>query len=159
MVYFALGGNSGWVESRLRQLPPDMAVIVLLPLLLFLWRPEWLLGVINWALRKVRRPRLAYVLTRGVLITALGLALLDWLLWGLTFAAFAFALLPPHAIDLVGLAPHLVAAYAIGNAVGFLSVITPSGIGVREKGNAVCPARPSAEWRGRDCHRIGGCGF
>ena len=30
------------------------------------------------------------------------------------------------------LAPHLIAAYAIAYSVGFLSIITPSGFGVRE---------------------------
>ena len=33
---------------------------------------------------------------------------------------------------MLALAPHLVAAYPIAYAIGFISLITPSGLGVRE---------------------------
>jgi hypothetical protein len=58
--------------------------------------------------------------------------MVDWLLWGASFAALAFALQAYSPEQMLALAPHLVATYAVAYAIGFVSFITPSGLGVRE---------------------------
>jgi uncharacterized membrane protein YbhN (UPF0104 family) len=77
-----------------------------------------------------------------MLLALILVAWVDWLLWGGVFAAFTFAVAGDGVLagDMVGhgtfehggLIPLLVASYPIANAIGFLSLITPSGFGVRE---------------------------
>jgi uncharacterized membrane protein YbhN (UPF0104 family) len=116
------------------------AVAGLALLVATLWRP------LQRLLRR-RYPEIAMVLDRllhgGALAVAadapalppraltLGLAggyALYWVLTGLAFAALIRAMFP-----LAGSAvPLAVAGYAAGYAVGFLSLLTPAGLGVRE---------------------------
>jgi uncharacterized membrane protein YbhN (UPF0104 family) len=53
-------------------------------------------------------------------------------LWGATFAAFTFGVTGVGAADRASLAPSLIAAYPIAISVGIVTLITPSGLGVRE---------------------------
>jgi hypothetical protein len=54
--------------------------------------------------------------------------LVVWLAMGLSFAALARAL-TPYRLDVV---PYLVASWAAAYVIGYLSLLTPSGLGVRE---------------------------
>ena len=54
--------------------------------------------------------------------------LVVWLAMGLSFAALARAL-TPYPLDVV---PYLVASWAAAYVIGYLSLLTPSGLGVRE---------------------------
>jgi hypothetical protein len=65
-------------------------------------------------------PALAIKLTLGYLVY--------WAITGLAFAAFVRSLYPIGAGDL----PTLVAAYTAAYAAGFLSLLSPAGLGVRE---------------------------
>jgi uncharacterized membrane protein YbhN (UPF0104 family) len=67
-----------------------------------------------------------------MLVTALAMGVASWLLWGLSFAALTFALGPYGQGEWLPLAPLLVTAFAVGYAIGILSIMTPSGLGVRE---------------------------
>jgi glycosyltransferase 2 family protein len=108
------------------------AALLLVPLLIFVVNPEWLMSILNWMLRKARRGEIPGKLTRRRLVTLLLVALVDWVLWGATFAALAFSLGEYLPAEMQTLAPHLVAIYPIAYAVGFISFVTPSGFGVRE---------------------------
>jgi uncharacterized membrane protein YbhN (UPF0104 family) len=67
-----------------------------------------------------------------MLLLLLLIAMLDWLLWGAAFAALAFAVTAFAPDEMRALLPHLVAAYSVAYTIGFLSIVTPSGLGVRE---------------------------
>lgn len=131
-IYFFFTGNYGLVTDALGELAPWLAVLMLLPVLIFLWRPDWLIGLLNWVLRRIGRRVATQSLTTTTLLIALTLACADWMLWGAAFAALTFALSEYSAAQMQMLLPHLLASYAIAYAVGFISFITPSGFGVRE---------------------------
>lgn len=131
-VYFGLTGNWGLLTGLLQAWTPWLVAIGLVPVVMFVVRPSWLIEVVNWFLAKFNRTPLAAGLTRSNAAWVLMLAIVDWLLWGASFAALTFALQDFTPAQMVQLAPDLVAAYAIAYTIGFVSLITPSGIGVRE---------------------------
>jgi glycosyltransferase 2 family protein len=131
-VYFGLTGNWGLLTGLLQAWTPLLVAVGLAPVVMFVVRPSWLIEVVNWVLAKFNRPALVAGLTRGSAALVLVLAIADWLLWGASFAALTFALQDFTLAEMVRLAPDLVAAYAIAYTIGFVSLITPSGIGVRE---------------------------
>jgi glycosyltransferase 2 family protein len=131
-VYLLLYNQQGLLSQLVAGLAPWLVAAGLMPVLVFLVRPELLVQVVNWALNKVGRPALAAQLTSRTLFFLLLVGVLSWLLWGASFAALTFALRPYTNGELVRLAVPLVAVFSVGYAVGFLSLITPSGFGVRE---------------------------
>lgn len=132
VIYFLWIDTQSLAAQFLAQLPPGLVWIVLLPIVAFLLRPQWLVALLNWMLARLKRPPLAAVLTSRLLFTMIIVAALDWLLWGATFAALTFAVAGEGIVERATLAPLLIASYPIANAIGFLSIITPSGLGVRE---------------------------
>lgn len=135
-LYFGWSGNVGPLGEIGAAAGPEVLVALtvagLVPVAIFLLRPGWLLGCINWALVKVGRAPLTVTLSSGWLLYLLLLAALDWLLWGATFAAVTFALIDSAPATVAAWAPHLIVAYPVAYAIGYLSFITPSGFGVRE---------------------------
>ncbi len=134
--YFLWSGNWGLFDVVLGE-GVERGVLILLaaallPVLLFAARPGWLLGVINWALRRVGRPVLTVKLRAIEFVALLGASIAAWLCWGGSFAALTFALGDFARGDLLALAPHLIAVYAVAYLIGYASFITPSGLGVRE---------------------------
>jgi uncharacterized membrane protein YbhN (UPF0104 family) len=117
-----------------------LAVLLALGLLALLWRPlERLvrgrypdLGVVlDRLLRRGDRAAAgdaALVPPRGVVAALAGGYVVYWVLVGLAFAALIRSLFPLAASAI----PLAVAGYAAGYAVGFLSLLTPAGLGVRE---------------------------
>ncbi len=132
VCYFPLTGNWGLLTHWLSRLAPWLLGLGLLPVVIFLARPNWLIVCINWALRKAGRQPLATRLTSGNLLLLLLITAVNWLLWGASFAALTFALDDYTTARMLALTPHLIAVYAIAYAIGFISFITPSGLGVRE---------------------------
>jgi uncharacterized membrane protein YbhN (UPF0104 family) len=131
-VYFAGTGNWGLFTDVLGAWTPWLIAVGLSPVLIVLVQPRWLIDAVNWALVKVGRPALRAGLSRRALLTLLVLAMGDWLLWGAAFAALAFGIDTFSPQEMVALAPHLIAVYSVAYAIGFISLITPSGLGVRE---------------------------
>jgi uncharacterized membrane protein/uncharacterized membrane protein YbhN (UPF0104 family) len=120
-VYFAVAGQGEWF-ARFRP------VLWLVPLGLLLLQPRILERVLNWALVKLRRPPLHITLTWGQVWVLLARYLVVWTGMGLSYAALVRALTPvPSSV-----VPYLVAAWAAAYVVGYLSLLTPSGLGVRE---------------------------
>lgn len=131
-LYLFATGNLGLLTEMFGSLTPWLATLVFIPVLVLLIRPQLLIAVINWGLRMLGRKSLAIELTTGRLLALLIAALLDWLLWGSSFAALTLGLSDFSRAEVIYLAPHLIASYPIAYAVGFVSFITPSGFGVRE---------------------------
>jgi uncharacterized membrane protein YbhN (UPF0104 family) len=131
-IYFGVTGNWGLLTGPLHAWTPLLVGLGLAPIVVFVVRPAWLIEIVNWLLAKLKRPPLALNLTRADAVVVLLLAAVDWLLWGACFAALTFALEAFPPAEILQLAPHLVAGYAIAYVVGIVSLITPSGLGVRE---------------------------
>ena len=130
--YFPLTGNLGLLADIL---PPGAArwmALLALPLLLFLLRPRWLVQVANWILRKMGRTPLPIHLNTPELLRALMVTAGVWLLLGISFLFLTTALSDAPPADTLSQAVHLIAAYPLSYAAGYISFITPSGLGVRE---------------------------
>jgi hypothetical protein len=120
-AYFALAGRGGWVV-RLR---PFLFAV---PLGLLLLQPRVLQGVLNWILARFHRPALEVTMTWGRIWLLLLRYIVVWLIQGLAFATLVRALAP---LPLAGV-PYVAAAWVAAYVIGFLSLLTPSGLGVRE---------------------------
>lgn len=119
--YFAWAGHG----EALRTLAP---LLVALPAVALALRARWLEMVLNLVLRRLGRPTLRIGLgSRALAALTLGYVA-SWSLIGLGFAMLVRALTP---VGLEAL-PHLIASFALAWLVGYLSLLTPSGLGVRE---------------------------
>jgi uncharacterized membrane protein YbhN (UPF0104 family) len=130
--YFQVTGNWGVFTTLVGGSAEWLIWAALLPVLIFLARPGWLLVILNWLLRKIGRFAIEARLTSSYLLLLLAIAVIDWLLWGASFATVTLALGHFTQLPLPLFLFHLIAVYPVANAIGFLSVITPSGLGVRE---------------------------
>jgi hypothetical protein len=118
---FALAGQGAWLEA----LRP---VLLLAPLGLLLCHPRLLERMLNWLLALLKRPAIQVTLTwRQIGLLLLGYAA-TWLVMGSGFALLAAAVTPITATQFAALVATWIAAYV----VGYLSLLTPGGLGVRE---------------------------
>ena len=146
VVYFVWIDTKSLAAQFVANVPSSLLWLALIPIIAFLLRPQWLMQLLNWALARMKRPPLAVQLTSTRLLALLVIGILNWLLWGMVFAAFTFAVagaglnglgsdgsnLAVNAADAWAMTPLLIASYPIANVIGLLSFITPSGFGVRE---------------------------
>jgi hypothetical protein len=119
--YFALFDAGDW----LRTLRP---LLLIVPFGLLLLQPRILEGALNWLLRKVKRPPIRVLLTWRQIWLLIGRYVIVWVMMGLSFAALVRALTP---IDWAAV-PYLVATWAAAYVIGYLTLLTPAGLGVRE---------------------------
>ncbi|MCD6290927.1 MAG: flippase-like domain-containing protein [Anaerolineae bacterium] len=120
-AYLAWSGHAEAVRIAL-------AAGALLAVLFVGFRPGWVELGLNRVLRILHRPPLRITLTRRQMAAMLVGYWTAWVLAGLGFAAVVRALtsFPPALI------PHLVATFIISYFIGYISLITPGGLGVRE---------------------------
>ena len=131
-LYFPLTHNLGLLQ-RLTGIHLDTApVLAIIPIIIFLIRPQWLIQMLNWALSKIGRSPLPVRLNSLELLRVLAFTVLNWLLLSAAFVALTMAFTNFSLGDVPRLALHLGAGYPIAYAVGYLSFVTPSGLAVRE---------------------------
>jgi glycosyltransferase 2 family protein len=98
------------------------------PALLVLLVPRVLNAVLNKVLRVAKRPPLEVELTGRAITAALGWSFVSWACYGLQIWVLALALgAPPGKTALLA-----VGGFAFAWTVGFLVVIAPAGLGVRD---------------------------
>jgi uncharacterized membrane protein YbhN (UPF0104 family) len=131
-AYFALTGNWGTLNDVFSEAAPGAIALALAPLIVFVARPRWLLEVVNWGLDRIGRPHLPISLSRPTLLFLFVLSAFDWLLWGAAFYALAFGIGVAALGGNTSAMLHLLPLYPVAYAIGFLSFLTPSGLGVRE---------------------------
>jgi glycosyltransferase 2 family protein len=129
-VYLAVLGRPGAQPSSIGTSSLWWALAAALPVVLFLWRPDLILAVANFALRKLGREPLPLNLSTGELLKLSGISLTAWACFCAGFATLAGSLLTSGSFWQA--APHLIGAYPIAYVVGFVSFLTPSGLVVRE---------------------------
>lgn len=136
VAYFLWLDTKSLATEFAANLPSVVIWLILLPIIAFLLRPQWLIHLLNWGLTRMKRPPIAAKLTSLTLLTLILVALVDWLLWGSLFAAFTFAFagdgIATNAAERFAIAPLLIASYPIANVIGLLTMISPSGFGIRE---------------------------
>lgn len=105
-----------------------LSLAALAPVCLALLHPRVFGRLTNAALAKAGRGPLGATLTFGRVLALVPYYLMGWVLLGLGFAALAASITPVRAGDLALLA----GGYAFAWEVGFLSLVVPSGLGVKE---------------------------
>jgi uncharacterized membrane protein YbhN (UPF0104 family) len=122
--------DMGAVTTLLRNTPILMALgIGTIVGLLIVLHPRILNGLLNFALRILKREPVVLTLRyRDILLVTLAWSM-SWLIAGCAFYVLLLALLPAAPLAML---PICIGIYAIVWDIGFLSVITPSGLGVRE---------------------------
>lgn len=120
-VYFSVAGKGVFLAAI-------RPILWLVPLGLFFCHPRVLEWTLNQLLRLAKRPQIHVSLTwRQIWLVLLGY-LGVWLIMGIAFALLAASLTPLTS----SLLPALVATWAAAYVIGYLSLLTPSGLGVRE---------------------------
>lgn len=121
------------VSGLTRLIPRDVIVgigVVGVPLLLLGLHPRLLQGVLNRGLRLVRREPVTLELRYRDILTITGYWALSWVVAGVGFYLLVRSLTnTPFTVGTLALA---IGIDAMGWDVGFLSFLTPSGIGFRE---------------------------
>jgi hypothetical protein len=131
-AYVWVGTSGGFLASVLVGLTPWIVALVLIPLAIFIARPEWLMRLLNALLTKVGRPPMDTTLSSTSLLALTFAAVGNWLMWGVTFAIFTYSIVELDPNNTLQLLLLLTLSYPIAYAVGFVSLLTPSGFGVRE---------------------------
>ncbi|MDN5696789.1 MAG: flippase-like domain-containing protein [Rubrobacter sp.] len=105
-----------------------LLLAALAPLCLILLHPAIFRKIADSALSRAGRGPLGATLPFGRVLLLLPYYLAGWALLGLGFAALAASVAPVRGEDIA----LLVGGYAFAWEVGFLSLVIPSGVGVRE---------------------------
>lgn len=143
VIYFLWIDTKSLAAQFVAHFPIGLVWVAIVPVLVFLACPQWLVQILNWAFTRLQRPPLSMQLTSSRLLTLTLVFLFNWLLWGGVFASFTFAVAGNivttgagstlgNAESNAAVAPLLIAAYPIANVIGLLGFISPSGFGVRE---------------------------
>ena len=131
-AYMWAGAAGGYLPELWIGLSPWLIALAIVPVAIFILRPHWLIGLLNALLVKMGRPPMETTLSSASLLALTLAAIVNWLMWGATFALFTYSIVDLDAVDLGQVLALLVVAYPIAYAVGFISFFTPSGFGVRE---------------------------
>ena len=130
-VYLVTPGATGALTAWTQTLSPWWTLPLAVPIIVFVLWPHTLIRLANALLGLVGRDPLPLDLTTTELVMLLGISLAGWLLFASGFTALALGFLPEGDV-LRSWLPHLMAAYPVAFAIGFISLITPSGLAVRE---------------------------
>lgn len=122
--------DSDRVEKLLHGTPLVAVLgVVATALLLVGLHPRVLGGLLNWALRLLKREPIALALRyRDILVITLYWCI-SWCIAGCAFYLLVLSLWPAAPLILL---PLCIGIYALAWDIGFVSVITPSGLGIRE---------------------------
>src|SRR6266480_6666647 len=119
----------GKVGSLLRGSLLDILGIASIIALFIGLHPRVLNGVLNWALRRMRREPIQLTLRYSDILFITLAWCASWIVAGTAFYVLLLALWP--AAPFVAW-PICIGIYAIAWDIGFVSFITPSGLGIRE---------------------------
>lgn len=107
---------------------PELWLLLCVPVGLVLLHPRALGTLMAWAARRLGRPELAWPYSYGAMLGLVGAYTLANLASGVALYVIIDALAEAGLAQL----PFLAGAAALAWALGYLSLLTPSGLGVRE---------------------------
>lgn len=93
------------------------------------WRPDLFFRFVDWALVRLKRKPLNVRLSSGDVVRITLPFALNWLAFGIVFYALLAALYP--SLSLVSL-PVVTGIFTVAWVVGYLAIVVPQGLGVRE---------------------------
>lgn len=112
-----------------RDAPLWLGAVVLAVLLALVVQPRFLFGMLNWGLARIGRQPIEVELSRLDIMRLLGPFVFNWLVYGLVSFAFTASLYPSLSW---AQAPAITGIFTAAWLVGFLTIIVPQGILVRE---------------------------
>jgi glycosyltransferase 2 family protein len=118
--------------SRLVPHAAVFAVVALASVVGVLAAPMWLPAMVRLACRVTKRDMTLPVIPASTVWWSLAGTTFAWCAYGLAFRLFAVAILGANAVH--GAVVLFIAAYTAAYIVGFITLIAPAGIGVREAG-------------------------
>ncbi len=130
---FLLGSSVVMFLLTLAFLPPNLPgnaylPLIALPLCAVLVLPGVFSPVVNWFLRRWRMEEISWSITGVGMVKLLILFLIHWAVQGV---GFYFLVRSFYPVDL-GYLPVLCGIYALAWSLGFISLIAPGGLGIRE---------------------------
>jgi hypothetical protein len=131
-IYVASWGRTSAAAAAYGRGSGVWAVLLAGIVILVLVAPARVLTLLNRVLRKFGRAPVPLELSTATLVKLFGLCLSEWLVLAAGYTALVVGLVIPGTTPLWSIAPHLLAAYPVAWAIGFLSLITPGGLVVRE---------------------------
>lgn len=102
--------------------------LTLLASILLIFAPKWTLALLNYFLKLIRRPSIAFKVDRLTALKIYGGYIASWIMYGFSFWLFIHSVLDNPVIPVAGAVGMYVFAYQIG----YVAIFTPGGIGVRE---------------------------
>ena len=103
------------------------ASLIIIPVVLILAHPKIMLPVMNWALKKIKKPPISQPLRYRDVLGVFGAILLRWAIYGTAFVCLACALFP----EAVRHAAILICTAGGSWSVGFI-LLSPGGVGLAE---------------------------
>ena len=103
-------------------------LLLLIPVGLVSIHPFLFGKVFNFILKKLKRTEIQFDMSYLQIVSFVGFYMILWFFCGLTFFLFVNSI---HRVDWSNLIP-IMGTFAIAWVIGFLSLITPGGLGVRE---------------------------
>jgi len=128
-ISFLFWQDFGKVGSLLRGSLLDILGIASIIALFIGLHPRILNGVLNWALRRLKREPIQLTLRYSDILLITLAWCVSWIVAGTAFYVLLLALWPVAPIVAW---PICIGIYAIAWDIGFVSFITPSGLGIRE---------------------------
>jgi hypothetical protein len=123
---------SAWLAHNQTLLIVGCITLCLAPVLLFEFYPQRLFHLLNRLLSMLKRPPLVIKFSGRKLLLAIIPIVGSWLVWGVSFCALVLGVIGDPSLIQPVLLPYLVLVYPIAYAIGAASLITPSGLVVRE---------------------------
>ncbi len=114
--------------NNISQFHPQLMILALLPILLLAIHPKFLNWMLNLALRILKRDKIKLNLSYYDILKLILLFTIYWLVYGFGFALLIHSVYPVGLLDIIKMA----GIYPIAWTIGYLSFLTPGGIGVRE---------------------------
>jgi glycosyltransferase 2 family protein len=112
-----------------RDAPLWLGLVVLVVLMALVLQPRFLFGVLNWGLARIGRQPLEVELSRLDILLLLWPFVFNWLVYGIVSFALTASLYPTLAW---AQAPAVTGLFTAAWLVGFLTIIVPQGLVVRE---------------------------
>lgn len=116
-----------WGSALRPQLPLLFAVTIALSLCLLIL-PKYIVVLLNFVLKKLKRSEIHFSMSVRLASVVYFGYFVCWIIYGLAFWTFLYALSPNHVISTVAAVGAFVTAYQ----AGYFMIFTPGGIGTRE---------------------------
>jgi len=113
-----------WTEGKEQFLP----LVILVPIALIFLHPKIFIGLLNFGLKIIKKKPININIRYKDILFLTSLFCVFWIIQGFAFSLFVSVIYPIE----ISLYPILIGIFAVAWILGFISIFTPGGLGVRE---------------------------